>query len=1418
MGWLSKVGSFVKDNVHGILDVAGMIPGVGAVADLANAAIYAAEGDWVNAGLSAVSAIPGVGDTIALANKGVKVAKGVKAAVKGGKGLKAFLKVGGKSLLKGIKGKMKVGAKLLKKLNPKKLFKGFKNGFKKIFLEAKCFTGDTLVYTEKGMVPIKEVKVGDLIYAKNEETGEVGLKSVERTSETAAHTIYRITIDNREIVETTGYHGFYTEGLEWVNAINLKVGDKLVSEEGIRCITSVEKSRSEEPVSVYNFVVEEWHTFFVTEGKICVHNSLRHILKKGKDKLKDMYTKVKQKIKRVVKGEPVDVVTGVVLCESIDFEFPGIIPLSWERRYYSDNTRVGILGHGTFANYETELIVPENKNTILLLLPDGRATAFDRESLEGGQYNRVEKLTLSKEEDAYEVYYHTEKLIYVYRNEKKRVDIFSLEEIRDEAGHQIKFQYSNGNLTDIIDSAGRKLKVNNDEQGRIVDIRFASKKLVSYGYGMEGDLVSIKDALNQEKMIQYKNHLMVKTTTKDGCSFYWEYDSSEQNAKCLHTWGDGGALEYHFEYGDGVNYNTNSLGYREAVYYDDSNLITKYVDAEGNATEYKYNEFEEMVSTINALGFKTSFVYDDKGNVIEQTEPSGVKTTFDYDEVGRQRKITYPNGGITELKYDVKGNIERIIHPDKSEIKYKYNKENLMDEIEDTLENKTKFYYDKMGNLTEVVQPDGSKMQYEYDEIGNCLKIINPFGAEQLLLYDDMNRVVKAMLPDGNVIHMKYNAFNEVLLAKDKLQRVEFEYTWSGKIKKRKEGSRTIEYVYDTQEQLLSLINEEGNLYSFKYDGNGNVIEENGFDGLKHRFTYDKVGHVIKVERPGGKEKVYDYDANGKIIGIKYNNETMDKFKYNEMGNLVETENENCCIKFELDIMGKIKKETQNGHIIEYEYDDLGHRTNLKSSLGVNINQSYDSYGEVSTICSTSSTDSTWISKTIYNPLGQELSSTMSGGISSKWEYDKIGRPIIQSVEDTNRNYSRKYNWNIRGQLKSIVYAGRKITYSYDEYGYLEWSGFNAEDIFRKMDYFGNIFKTKEQNDRVYGKAGQILKSTNSQYKYDEQGNLIEKSTKDKTWKYMYYDNGFMSKVIRPDGNTIEFKYDSLGRRIEKKFNSQVKKFLWDGNVILHEWNEKDSEIENVITWVFNQDSYTPIAKITERGIFGIISDHIGTPIEMYSEKGDQVWSSMLDIYGSVKQMEINEENCPFRFSGQYEDEETGLYYNRFRYYSPREGMYIQQDPIRTKGGWNLYAYVYDTIQLTDPLGLAPPNKGLAGKHGGTVHNKFIDDIIQEIINNTNGQAQNIRKNQQQHNFLGIKVGNNRPDVQYDYQGIHYNIEVDTTQSGSLRHRNTIPINDPNARNTYWIIDDSGNVTGEHSQLPQSAGPSKHSNPNSVCP
>ncbi|MGE7913045.1 RHS repeat domain-containing protein [Lysinibacillus xylanilyticus] len=286
--------------------------------------------------------------------------------------------------------------------------------------------------------------------------------------------------------------------------------------------------------------------------------------------------------------------------------------------------------------------------------------------------------------------------------------------------------------------------------------------------------------------------------------------------------------------------------------------------------------------------------------------------------------------------------------------------------------------------------------------------------------------------------------------------------------------------------------------------------------------------------------------------------------------------------------------------------------------------------------------------------------------------------------------------------------TGVKVTFGYDEFSNLVWSnqGGQFDFLHRSVDDVGNLYETKEKTDRVYGAGSRLLETKESTFSYNDKGNLVKKVEKNgDTWKYEYNGNGMISKVIKPDNTEITFKYDSLGRRIEKSSDDKTMSFVWDGNTILHEYflrnnsdifenlveysSQNKTEIpDNLVTWVFN-DGFIPTAKMTNEGNYSIISDYLGTPVEAYDEEGKQVWSAELDIYGRVKEFTGEKDFIPFRYQGQYEDMEIGLYYNRFRYYDPEQGNYTQIDPIGLAGNNpTLYGYVFDPLIEIDPFGL----------------------------------------------------------------------------------------------------------------------------------
>ena len=323
------------------------------------------------------------------------------------------------------------------------------------------------------------------------------------------------------------------------------------------------------------------------------------------------------------------------------------------------------------------------------------------------------------------------------------------------------------------------------------------------------------------------------------------------------------------------------------------------------------------------------------------------------------------------------------------------------------------------------------------------------------------------------------------------------------------------------------------------------------------------------------------------------------------------------------------------------------------------------------------------------------------------------------------------------------------MRYFYDDFGSLAEAEYgDGARQWRNPDVMGNVYDSADRTDRTYARGGQLREDRRWRYHYDKQGNLVLKTkrkiradlehavlqtegkgffglfsgsntSKERreqegliAWQpgdyaYAWLPNGMLGSVTRPDGKVVTFKYDALGRRIEKSFNGRVHRYLWDGDVILHEWEYAETDrpqpivaengevsfdrpepTDNLVTWVYDTGSYVPTAKLVGGKRYGIVSDYIGRPVQAYDEHGTLVWQADYDIYGNLLNLRGNRKFVPFRQLGQYEDEETELYYNRFRYYDPSTGGYISQDPISIQGGINLYRYVHDCNSWADEFGL----------------------------------------------------------------------------------------------------------------------------------
>ena len=1039
--------------------------------------------------------------------------------------------------------------------------------------------------------------------------------------------------------------------------------------------------------------------------------------------------------KRCHLGEPVDAASGRVYHTNTDFELAGPIPLVWSRTYYSDVAVNGPLGYNWHHSYNVG-IRDLDGDGFVYRHPDGRESGLLPLLPDESYFDRKEQLLWSRDERGY-VLRDASKLYYRFDNRENRWGYCPVSDISTADGSTIRFRYTaTGDLKEITDSCGRVLAVENDGEGRVTSVStyFDNRwvDFVRYRYDGDGNLVETFDASDVRKSFEYRGHLLVKLTNPSGMSFHWEYEGNGNNARCIHTWGDGGILEYFFDYLPEHTRARNGEGAVTEYYYKPDKLIDKIVDANGGITRQFYNEYEELIRIVDAEGFIQKSKYDDWGNLVQKRDRNSELLLLAYDRHQNLTRVKTPGGRVLKWEYDAYDRITQRTLPSGETLSYAYEGRKPQS-ITNSQKRRYDFAFNDRMELERLTYPNGISRKWQYDGLGRVTESRDVKGNITRYWYDYMSRVVRLAEPDGNEHDFRYDASGNLIYASDQLREVEFGYGALGVLTRRKQGNRTLRFGYNSELQLTSISNEKQECYRFGLDGLGQVTEETGFDGITRRYDRDGLGRVRRVERPADRWTEFVYDGIGNVIKEEQYDGKVTLYAYDSDSLLKKAHNDDCKVEFRRDKAGRIIEEKQNGYTVSRTFDKQGNCVRTSSSLGADIQSTHTGDGLLSGMSAGESKE--WQASWERDETGLEIHRSINSGLEIRTWRDNFGREIKKHISPkgsiTTGSYS--YQWGMSNRLlsKANDLTGLIATFEYNEFDDLNSAtyrqGSEVETIYKVPDRIGAVYRQWDRRDREYGEGGKLLEDPECFYHYDAEGNLIFKEYRkaqpegtiyiDKKqrakemgiayrgsgmgWRYDWLSNGMLRKVTRPDGAEVIFTYDALGRRLSKYYMGTVTRWVWDGNTLLHECATKlkntghplppvQPDDENLITWVFENGTFVPAAKITRNEQFSIVTDYLGTPVQMYDSRGTKTWDCELDVYGKVRTFEGSSlSGCPFRQLGQYEDEETGLYYNRFRYYSPEIGGYLSQDPIGLAGNNpTLYGYVHDANCMVDIFGL----------------------------------------------------------------------------------------------------------------------------------
>ena len=676
----------------------------------------------------------------------------------------------------------------------------------------------------------------------------------------------------------------------------------------------------------------------------------------------------------------------------------------------------------------------------------------------------------------------------------------------------------------------------------------------------------------------------------------------------------------------------------------------------------------------------------------------------------------------TAYRYDPRHRLIETQDAEQRRIQLSYNNEDQISRLQTASGKHWHYGYTHHQKLAQINRPNASQESQVYDRHGNLTKYTDANGVVWQLKYGAFDLLIEKIDGEGHVWRYDYDK-DSLKLSKvinPKGEQYTYAFNADGQVEVETDFAGNIwHYTYDANGALNTLTDGEGHQTQYTYNANGQLIQLSTVDDVIS-YTYDNAGRVTQIQSTDS-TLTYVYDINDRVIEESQNshkiyrtfddiNQTVTRvlypagqdkpittrFKYNNLGELVELqlpnwENESQ----QTDIQEK------EVHTLHFLYDNEGNEISRQSNLGFILNQQFNEMNlpirQRAGYEPTHHFDSQALKQTgIDSPTFAELNRT--------YQYDKA----LNTIAANDEIESLRFVVNGNNQITQVVsqYQTRE-NYHYDQSGYISRQYIQSDDY----RYNGQI---KIDNLDLYQQGNKLNRIGNDYYSYDKAGRLVKKTAikdgfRGKTLYYRWNGNNQLESLTNEWGEVWYYKYDALGRRIEKACPQRNTKttYLWDGDQVAYQETERHNTLESQRHNVFNgweliaqQDSYFKTDLRNQHKTWTQTTNYAvcqpnGQPLALFNPQGKRTWRKApnslwgLPLLESWESKQAEPLNPNLLFAGQYFDQESGLAYNRFRYYDPQSGCYLKSDPIGLNGGETPYAYVHNPWDWLDPFGLA---------------------------------------------------------------------------------------------------------------------------------
>lgn len=1027
-------------------------------------------------------------------------------------------------------------------------------------------------------------------------------------------------------------------------------------------------------------------------------------------------------------GCPVDVASGAVVENRLDFTLGHHFRVEFLRAYDGARDLHGELGCGWLDTFGEQLRISFGGDRVELFCVSGEHVIFDLAPDRLRVFNRrFPHYTLAREAGG-----------------------FSVHDLRDGRTRHFRVAGAQGHLVAITDAHGNRLDLeySGDE---LVAVRHSEgptltiRRVADPGTGRAILTYERTDLAAPLVLVRYTREGGVLSEAESTTGYYLHYRYDDRSR--MVRWSDTARTWATYEYdvrGRVVRSRAADGLYSIDLDYDEVTRTTRVRDGKGHVSSYTFDDHLQLLARTDALGRTETFEYDRHGQRVAHTDPAGHVERREYDPVsGVLTRHIDREGRATELFYDddlrviavtdalgqtwhyersAAGEVLAVVAPEGSRHDYHYDPRGRILRIVRTGGAERTFIHDAQGRLLEETDWLGHPHRYTYDARDRLVTATDPRGRSEALFYDPRDRLAAVQHVDGSrrrFVHDDEHNLTELTDENGHSERVEFGAFDLQRAAVDPAGRR-YEFAYDPDRILLTRVRApDGRDYLLERDPAGRVVREVDYHGSATRYTYDAAGNLTERTNAVGQSVRYTYDKSGALSRLEADGEVT-TFERDLLGRLVRAASPACTLEWRYDELGRVIQSTQDGDILDYTYDPAGPcsgrtlRPGLWQKTPHTTRYVHDAQGRLTRL--SLGGEALEIER---DALGSPTLFRSAAGFRLEQAFDERGNLALQRVpgppDHADRPglppaVDRRYTYDVACNVTSV----RDARWGLTEYGYDPSDRVVSarrpragEENFRytTTGLLAHAHQRTPETDRAldlhYDATGRLHQRGDHNYIHDAAGRLIRRTLQRKgfrpqTWEYAWDSQDQLIEVRTPEGQIWRYSYDALGRRV-RKYNPSTREsvhFTWDGDVLLREVTlrprgpQHDQQVVQIVHWQHEPGTFVPLARLEGDELRYVVTDQLGTPKELVTPGGAVTWRAHHAVWGGLLAGDPGGA-CPIRFQGQYEDPETGLYYNRFRYYDPTTSLYLSPDPIGLLGGLQPGAYVHNPNNWVDPFGLA---------------------------------------------------------------------------------------------------------------------------------